>query len=219
MPFDLSPLAILAMWAGGVGLAAAAVGRWRIVGAGYFWTVGGSAILIGVATAGMGPIAVAALVSLAVGAVTAGRWPVVSSGALATGGFLFLGQAAIDSNPWLVLTGAAALGGTTSEMLLGHWFLVDPTLPRRSLRRLDAAGVIGLVADAALIVALGGLAGGGLVVTAYLVLAVLGLLMMVGVWFSLGEQGYEGVMAATGLSYLSVLTTLGMVSVGRFLLG
>lgn len=219
MPFDLSPLTILAMWAGGVGLAAAVVGWWRIVGAGYFWTVGGSAILIGVATAGMGPMAVAALVSLAVGAVTAGRWPVVSSGGLAMGGFLFLGQAAIASNPWLVLTGAAALGGTTSEMLLGHWFLVDPTLPRRALRRLDAAGVIGLVTDAALIVGLGGLTGGGLVVTAYLVLAVLGLLMMVGVWFSLGERGYEGVMAATGLSYLSVLTTLGMVSVGRFLVG
>lgn len=33
MPFDLSPLTILAMWAGGVGLAAAVVGWWRIVGA------------------------------------------------------------------------------------------------------------------------------------------------------------------------------------------
>lgn len=219
MPLDLSPLTILAMWAGGVALAAGVVGRWRIVGAGYIWTAGGSVILVGAATVGMGPLATGAVVLVGIGTVTAKNWSAVSSGLLALGGGLFLAQAMTGSEPWLVLTGAVALGGTTSEMLLGHWFLVDPTLPRRSLRRLDVVGVIGLVADAILVVALGGLAGGGLVVTAYLVLAILGSLMMVGVWFSLGERGYEGVMAATGLSYLSVLTTLGTVSLGRFLLG
>ena len=67
---------------------------------------------------------------------------------------------------------------------------------------------------------LGGLgAGEGALRWAFLGLAGMGILMMVGVWFSLKEKGYEGVMAATGLSYLAVLTTLGSVAMGRFLLG
>ena len=37
------------------------------------------------------------------------------------------------------------------------------------------------------------------------------------VWASLGEQGYSGVMAATGLSYLATLTATGAAVVGRLL--
>ncbi len=122
------------------------------------------------------------------------------------------------ADPVLAVTGAVALGGTTCEMLLGHWYLVDPQLPRWALRRLDAAGIAGLSLDTVLIVAFGGLAVGGFLPITFIGLAVLGILMMVGVWFSLKEKGYEGVMAATGLSYLSVLTALGSVALGRILL-
>jgi hypothetical protein len=41
------------------------------------------------------------------------------------------------------------------------------------------------------------------------------LLLIVGVWFSLREKGYEGVMAATGLSYLATLTVLATTFLAR----
>jgi hypothetical protein len=40
---------------------------------------------------------------------------------------------------------------------------------------------------------------------------------MVMVYSALGERGYAGVMAATGLSYLAVLTSTGAVVLGRLL--
>ena len=54
-----------------------------------------------------------------------------------------------------------------------------------------------------------GSAGAGVVMTGLLVAAV---------WFSLKEPAYSGVMAATGLSYLGVLTAFGVVVVGRLLI-
>jgi hypothetical protein len=133
--------------------------------------------------------------------------------------FVLHGVVSVPDNPLLVVTGALALGGTTTEMLLGHWYLIDPKLPRWALRRLDAVGIGGLVLDTLYVIALGGLSGAGVLAWAYLGLALMSILMMVGVWFSIGEKGYEGVMAATGLSYLSVLTALGAVAMGRFLVG
>ncbi len=42
-------------------------------------------------------------------------------------------------------------------------------------------------------------------------------LLVAGVSFALREPFYSGVMAATGLSYLAVLTAFGVVVVGRLL--
>jgi hypothetical protein len=39
------------------------------------------------------------------------------------------------------------------------------------------------------------------------------------VWAALGEEGYPAVMAATGLSYLAVLTSIGAAVLGRLLAG
>ena len=60
-------------------------------------------------------------------------------------------------------------------------------------------------------------AGDGVMIAAYVALAVLTGLLVAAVWFSLRETGYSGVMAATGLSYLGVLTSFGVVVVGRLL--
>ncbi len=221
MTLDLSiaPAVLLAMWAGGLCLAMAVVSWWKIVGPGFFWTGSGTALLIGAFSTSLGTAARVAVAAVVVGGVAARWWRPVTISALGVAGVAFLLAAGLESNPVLVVTGAASLGGTTAEMLLGHWFLVDPTLPRWSLRALDMSGVAGLVADFVVVAVLGALATGGFVVVAYVMLAALSILMMVGVWFSLGEKGYEGVMAATGLSYLSVLTALGAVALGRFLLG
>ncbi len=48
-------------------------------------------------------------------------------------------------------------------------------------------------------------------------LAVMTALPVVAVWFSLREPTYSGVMAATGLPYLGVLTAFGVVVVGGLL--
>jgi hypothetical protein len=51
----------------------------------------------------------------------------------------------------------------------------------------------------------------------HLLLAATTVALMVMVWVALGEQGYSGVMAATGLSYLAVLTAIGAAVMGRLL--
>ena len=40
-------------------------------------------------------------------------------------------------------------------MLLGHWYLVSPRIPRRPLQRLAAAGAVGVVLDAAVVLSFG----------------------------------------------------------------
>jgi hypothetical protein len=177
-------------------------------------------LMAGAAAAFAGPWAAAASVAVIL-AVAAARWARPASALLLAGGAAYLihGLVSAPDNPLLILTGALALGGTTSEMLLGHWYLIDPKLPRWALKRLDGAGIAGLVLDTAYVARLGGLAGGGGAIPwVFLALSALGILMMVGVWFAIREKGYEGVMSATGLSYLSVLTALGSVATGRFLL-
>lgn len=220
MPFDLSisPTVLLAMWAGGIAIAAGFVAWWRVAGAGFLWTAAGAVLLAGVGSILAGPWAAIGMVATVVAAGLAKR-PPVAAAAFGVAGVGFLVHALTQStlSPLLTITGAAALGGTTSEMLLGHWYLVDPKLPRWALKRLDGAGLAGLVADACVVLALGALGGETVLGWVLIGLVVISVLMMLGVWFSLKEQGYEAVMAATGLSYLSVLTALGAISVGRFL--
>ncbi len=216
-----SPLFLLAAWAAGLAVAGGLVAWWKVVGPGFSWMVAATvAVLAGVASAaGMGSPAVLALG----GAVVAGagarrRWLAVAGFAVAAAGAL---TAAAGIAGWpLAATGAAALGGITGEMLLGHWYLVDPTLPRWALRRLDIVGVAGLVADIAALALFGPsspFGAGAAAVAALAVLAAMSVLLMVMVWFALDHPAYSGVMAATGLSYLAVLTGLGAVYLGRLL--
>jgi hypothetical protein len=120
----------------------------------------------------------------------------------------------------LLVTGTLLLGGITTEMLLGHWFLVDPTLPRWSLIALDAVAALGLSFEVAVVVGSGSLVASGqdaAYSAVYAALATFCGLLMIGVWGSLREPRYSGVMAATGLSYLAVLVAFGVVTVGRSL--
>ncbi len=107
-----------------------------------------------------------------------------------------------------------ALGGVTGEMMLGHWYLIDPRLPRAALRNLAIAGIVGLVAEAVFNLGLGiDFSGGGAI--GFWLLLVTSVALMVAVIAALRYPAYSGVMAATGLSYLALLTTLGAVFVGR----
>lgn len=217
---DVTPALILAMWTAGVAGGAAIVSYWSIVGPGYGWLLSGVVVVIAAATAFSGNLAVAAITIAA--ALGAGVLAKRHRFAAALFGVAAVTQLAVAMNEGGVVqavTGTLLLGAMTSEMLLGHWFLVDPQLPRWALQRLDLAAGVGLGLDLIVVAALGAFGGGDVVmIGAMVALVVMTGLLVAAVWFSLKEPGYSGVMAATGLSYLGVLTTFGVVVVGRLLL-
>lgn len=189
----------------------------RVVGVGFTWTAAGSAALIGLAGA-LAEEAVWArigIVALVLGALFARR-QMLSGSLLAIAGLAYLIEAALSAGWIPAVTATVALGGVTGEMLLGHWYLVDPRLPRWSLRVLAVGGIAGLVLDALMLWSTGALPGGGATV-AFWLLAVTSVVLMVAVIGALRYPAYSGVMAATGLSYLAVLTSLGAVFLGRAL--
>ncbi len=220
---DLSPALILVTWVSGIAAGGALVAWWRVVGPGYLWLVGAVVAVIGglSAAAGAGGIALAGVALAVLGALGANSRNVAAPAfALAAGFFAASVWEADAAAIALLITGILFLGGITTEMLLGHWFLVDPTLPRWSLMALDAIAATGLALEVVVVVASGSLTmtGADAVFSAvYLALTVFCVLLMLGVWGSLREPRYSGVMAATGLSYLAVLVAFGVVTVGRSL--
>lgn len=218
---DLAPALILSLWTAGLAAGGTAVVAWSIVGPGYTWLVAGVVTMLagfaGAAGAGFG-----AWLGLAAALLAAAmaRRPPFAATSLGVGAVALGAAAWVDSPLALVVTGALFVGGVTSEMLLGHWYLVDPRLPRWALHRLAFAGAVGLVADAGIVVARvvsEGSQSDVVFTWAYAALAGMTALLIAGVWFSLKEPNYTGVMAATGLSYLAVLTALGVLVVGRLI--
>ncbi len=220
MPSDLTTIAdpqfILLAWAAGLAIASGFVAMTQIVGPGFTWMAASVAGLIslGGVFATDAWWARAGLVLVGVGVLWARNRP-FSGAAQAVGGLFFLIQAASLGGLIPAASAALALGGVTGEMLLGHWYLIDPRLPRWSLRVLAVAGIIGLVTDS-LVLAVAGLPSGGATLAFWALMAT-SVVLMAGVLGSIRYPTYAGVMAATGLSYLAVLTTLGGVFLGRVL--
>ena len=212
----------MSMWAAGLAAGLAVVPAWRIVGPGFIRLTGGVVVLLGVPAALAGGRVLAWVgVGAALAAVLAARrWALaVAAGAAAAVSFAVAG--AFDASPLAEVSGAVFLGAVTAEMMLGHWYLVDPQLPRWALRRLAWAGCAGAVLDLAVLTALGVFpwsAGDSVVGIGFVVLAVASAILMLAVVGALREEGYSGVMAATGLSYLALLTAIGAAVVGRLLL-
>ena len=124
--------------------------------------------------------------------------------------------------------GAAFLGAVTDAMLLGHWYLVQPGLPRRHLNEIVAAlGWVWPIEVGALLLptgmasvwtgtvddgwngTLGWFWGACAVTTIALVFVTRA---------ALRERSYSAVMAATGLLYLAILTAFGTDLVARAVL-
>ena len=126
------------------------------------------------------------------------------------------------------LVGAAFLGVISDAMLLGHWYLVQPGLPRRLLNELVT--MVGYVWPAELLVMLlptGMIAvltgsiddGWGGTLGWFWVACTLTTIALVFVTrAALKERQYSAVMAATGLLYLAILTGFGMDLVARAVL-
>ena len=207
------------MWAAGIGAGVALVASWKVARPGFVSLGTAVTVVIGLLAAAAGAgwwAAVAAAISLLAIYLKVSRWAALP---LAGAALLWLDAAnSTGANSmggwWVVISGAIALGGITSEMLLGHWYLVDPKLPRRSLKILAAIGTAGIALDTALVQL--SVADSPVISPAVLLgLGATTVVLMVGVWFSLRVRSYTGVMAATGLSYLATLTALGSVVLGR----
>jgi hypothetical protein len=217
----VEPSAVLSAWSAGVAAVTALVATWGIVGPGFTRLGSGVVLLLGVpaALAGGG---IAAWVGCGLAAVVmlVARQRAFSAVLGTAAAVLLVVAGAGQGYSVLVVTGTLALGGITTEMLLGHWYLVDPRLPRTSLRTLCVIGVVGSVVDPIAALwhgALPAASGDTIVSVGWVVLAVTSLLLMAAVWVALGERGYPAVMAATGLSYLAVLTGIGAVVLARVL--
>ena len=127
-----------------------------------------------------------------------------------------------------VLIGAAFLGAVTDAMLLGHWYLVQPGMPRKLLNQLTNALLIiwpleiaVMLLPTGMISVLNGTVDDGW--NGVLGWFWLGCAVLTGVlaWLTraaLKERSYSAVMAATGLSYLAILTGFGTDLVARALL-
>ena len=102
------------------------------------------------------------------------------------------------------------VSGIFSLMMIGHWFLVDPTITRIGMKNIARssmfiAGLLCLLMIAGLISPEISSFYKNIILGLYISSAVLSL----GSLKSLNETSYTGVMAATGLSYLSLLVSLG----------
>ena len=151
------------------------------------------------------------LIAVAVGAVG-----LIGSVVANSGGFVDLLR---------VLVGAAFLGAVTDLMLLGHWYLVQPGMTRKLLNELTNAvlfiwplEVVVMILPTGMISVLNGSIDdgwNGILGYFWLGCAVLTGVLAVFTRAALKERSYSAVMAATGLSYLAILTAFGTDLVAR----
>ena len=126
------------------------------------------------------------------------------------------------------LVGAVFLGAVTDAMLLGHWYLVQPGLPRRLLNEIvSALGWIWPAEVAVMLLPTGMFSvwsgavddgWGGTLGWFWGACAVTTIVLVVVTRAALREREYSAVMAATGLLYLAILTAFGTDLVARAVL-
>jgi len=126
------------------------------------------------------------------------------------------------------VVGAAFLGAVTDAMLLGHWYLVQPGMPRAPLLELirwlaltwpfEVAVLLWPTGMASVITGTiddgyNGILGWMWIACAVSTIALIGVTRA-----ALKERQYSAVMAATGLLYLAILTAFGTDLVARAVL-
>ena len=126
------------------------------------------------------------------------------------------------------LVGAAFIGSISDGMLLGHWYLVQPGLPRRLLNEMvTALGWLWPLEVGALLLPTGMISvwtgaiddgWGGLLGWMWAMCALTTIVLVFVTRAALRERYYSAVMAATGLLYLAILTAFGTDIVARAVL-
>lgn len=141
-----------------------------------------------------------------------------------------LAAAQFAGGPYLLvaarlMVGAVFLGSVSDAMLLGHWYLVQPGLPREPLKELVVWTAVAWPFEVAvflwptgMVQVLDGVIDDGYhgvlgwiwAACAAMTIGLVGL-----TWAALRERYYSAVMAATGLLYLAILTAFGTDLVAR----
>ncbi|MFT6291633.1 MAG: hypothetical protein ACJAR2_002238 [Ilumatobacter sp.] len=149
-------------------------------------------------------------------------------------GFVGLVSASFDAGGNTVvallrtLIGAAFIGAISDGMLLGHWYLVQPGLPRKLLNEIVTAiawlwpfEVAALLLPTGMISVWSGDVDdgwGGLLGWMWAMSAITTIILILVTKAALKERYYSAVMAATGLLYLAILTGFGTDIVARAVL-
>ena len=117
------------------------------------------------------------------------------------------------------IVGAAFLGFVSDAMLLGHWYLVQPGLPRRHVNEIVKAFlfiwplevIVMLIPTGMFSVFTGSVddGWGGQLGWFWVACAITTGVLAVVTLKALQERAYSAVMAATGLMYLAILTAFG----------
>lgn len=127
-----------------------------------------------------------------------------------------------------IVVGAIFLGFVTDAMLLGHWYLVQPGLPRRHINEIVAAFLVIWPFEVVVMLLPTGMFSvftgavddgwGGQLGWFWTACAVTTGVLTVVTQRALKERSYSAVMAATGLMYLAILTAFGTDLVARAVL-
>ncbi|MGA7758683.1 MAG: hypothetical protein WBL31_02925 [Ilumatobacteraceae bacterium] len=149
-------------------------------------------------------------------------------------GTIGLLAAAVDAggDTWVAiartLVGAAFIGALSDGMLLGHWYLTQPGLPRvllnemvNALAWLWPAEVIVMLLPTGMIAVINGTVDdgwGGMLGWMWVMCSLTTIILIFITKAALRERYYSAVMAATGLLYLAILTGFGMDIVPRAIL-
>ena len=214
------------------------------IGAGYGWLLRGSfaALAAGAAAAGFAVDAVWVrdVASIAVVVVSVGtlrrrnpRWDLVAPVVGAVGLVAAAVSAADGAGDTAVslarvAVGTVFLGAVSDAMLLGHWYLVQPGLPRSilgelvtALRWITPVEVAVLLLPTGMISVIVGSVDdgwGGMLGWFWIACAVTTVVLTEVTRAALRERSYSAVMAATGLLYLAILTAFGTDLVARAVL-
>ena len=250
--FGLDAAELLTQWASAMLLVGWVTTRHRVVSRGFGYLIrltagvllAGSALVTTLAEVAL-PIAIPAVVLAALtatglyGLVRSRRddiepdpiWDLVVGG---LGLLLFLGFVAVTYEPAALAVaragvGALFLGAIGNNMLLGHWYLLQPGMSRAPLLELvrmilvlwPIELLLQLWPTGMLSVISGDIndGSGGLLGWFWIGCVVLTPCLVIATRLALREKQYEAVMAATGLLYLAILTGFGMDLIARALLG
>ena len=214
------------------------------IGAGYGWLLRGSFLVLAAGGAAAGfatdvvPVREASAIAVAVVSLLTlrrrnPRWDLVAP----LIGVVGLVAAAVDAangtaDTFLslarVLVGTAFLGAVSDAMLLGHWYLVQPGLPRSilgevvtALRWITPFEIVVMLLPTGMFSVFSGSVDdgwGGMLGWFWIACAVTTVALTEVTRAAMKERSYSAVMAATGLLYLSILTAFGTDLVARAIL-
>lgn len=214
------------------------------IGAGYGWLLRGSfaSLAVGAAAAGFAVdfVAVRDISAIAVALISLltlrrknPHWDLVAP----LVGLVGLIAAALDAatgtgdtivSVLRIVVGTVFLGAVSDAMLLGHWYLVQPGLPRSILgelvtvlRWVTPVEIAVMLLPTGMISVLNGSIDdgwGGMLGWFWLACAVTTIVLTEVTRAALRERSYSAVMAATGLLYLAILTAFGTDLVSRAVL-